>query len=202
MTDTNSRTPDKRKAKLVGGAFVVLLALYGLFKPALERQFGIDLPDQPRQATPFDESRSVADQNSADTQNGEKAVGDRLRDVGGNVLVSTAGLRYVPGSREGHRLDHVLRHDNDIPDRPGKHGVFDGGRDDLLRVLDEAWVLVKTNDKAVETQHGDGRAVHDVDMGRRVGFVGGQVGNERDKPAARHIRLIVEGDNVISAYPY
>jgi hypothetical protein len=110
-------------------------------------------------------------------------------------------LKYGPGSQEGHRLKHVLRHDNDLPDRPGKHGVFDGDQDEMLEVIDEAWSLVKSNATAVRTSHEGSRDIHD-DLKRRIGFVGGQVGNERGKPAAAHLRLIVEGDSIISAYPY
>jgi hypothetical protein len=38
-------------------------------------------------------------------------------------------------------------------------------------------------------------------MQRRIGFVGGRVGAERRHPAARKVRLVLEGNKVITAYP-
>lgn len=138
---------------------------------------------------------------SNDTRPPGDALG-QLTDVGDGVLLSTAGLRYTPGSEEGHRLQHVLRHDNDIPNRPGKHGVFDGDRDTLLRVLDEAYLLIKSGDRRVQTQRQGNRTVYTVDMQRRIGFVGGQVGRASGNPTVNRVRLILEDDRVITAYPY
>jgi hypothetical protein len=44
--------------------------------------------------------------------------------------------------------------------------------------------------------------VYTIDMGRRVGYVGGRAGAAAGNPAANHIQLVVEnGNQVISAYP-
>ena len=40
-----------------------------------------------------------------------------MEQLPGDVRRSPAGLLYKPGSREGHRLKHVMRHLDDIPDR-------------------------------------------------------------------------------------
>ena len=125
-----------------------------------------------------------------------------MTDIGGGVKRSTAGLRYTPGSEEGHRLKHVLRHDNDIPDRPGSHGVFDGDAETLLAVIDEAYLLAKQGGPRVKTERQGDRQVHEVDLRRRIGFVGGQVGERRRHPPATRVRLILEGDRVISAFPF
>jgi hypothetical protein len=38
-------------------------------------------------------------------------------------------------------------------------------------------------------------------LGRSVGFVGGQAGAALGNPAASHVRLVLEGTNVITAFP-
>lgn len=117
--------------------------------------------------------------------------------------VSPEGLVYT-GSRSGeHRTDHVLRHAKDQPNRPGNHGVFDADGDDVFRLIDEAYVLVKQNSRQVSKDPPrDGKTAFLVDMKRRIGFRGGKSGNRAGKPAAKKMKLILADDRVITAYPY
>lgn len=123
-----------------------------------------------------------------------------LRDTGGDRYVSPAGLLYTPGSAEGHRIEHVRRHTEDDPGRPGSHGVFDGGIEGALKTIDNAYVRAKEGTRTTK-QEEDGRVVYTVDMGKRVGFVGGRDGGRRNKPMARRVTLVLEGNRVITAYP-
>lgn len=135
----------------------------------------------------------------------ESAVAPRLgelTELADGVKRSTAGLLYTPGSREGHRLTHVLRHGDDQPSRPGLHGVFDGDADDLLAVIDEAYLLVQAGSPQVQTRHERQRTVHEVNLRRRIGFVGGQEGGRRGNPPATRVRLVLEDDRVITAFPF
>lgn len=125
----------------------------------------------------------------------------KLKTVEKNTYESTAGLRYGPGSREGHRLSHLFRHAEDDPDRPGSHGVFEGGREKTLEVLDEAWLKAEKGGKDVQSKKEEGRVVYTINMQRRIGYVGGQSGKRSGKPAATHVRMVLEGKNVITAYP-
>lgn len=113
---------------------------------------------------------------------------------------SPAGLIYGPGSAEGHRLQHLQRHTADRPDRPGPHGVFDGGMPQALRTIDEAYRLAISNTRTA-TRRDRGRTIHTVDLEKRVGYVGGRDGARRGKPAARSVRIVLEGNRVITAYP-
>lgn len=123
-----------------------------------------------------------------------------LREVGRERYISPAGLMYTPGSAEGHRLEHLRRHTADQPGRPGKHGVFDGGMEGALKTIDKAYENAKIGKRT--TQKTDkGRTIYTVDMGKRVGFVGGREGNQRRKPMARRVQLVLEGNRVITAYP-
>lgn len=45
------------------------------------------------------------------------------------------------------------------------------------------------------------RTVYTVNMGREVGFIGGQLGAAMGNPGAFHIRLVLEGTNVITGFP-
>jgi hypothetical protein len=207
MANDGFKIPPRIKRKLIGAAVVLVLAVFSAFRPDSGTETDQTRDDQAttvetiaREASTGSEADSAA--VNAPPGNRDDSNAGILRDIGNKVKVSAAGLKYGPGSQEGHRLKHVLRHDNDLPDRPGKHGVFDGDQDEMLKVIDEAWSLVKSNATAVRTSHEGSRDIHDVDLKRRIGFVGGQVGNERGKPAASHVRLIVEGDSIISAYPY
>lgn len=126
-----------------------------------------------------------------------------LQDIGRGVLRSKAGLLYKPGSAEGHRTKHLARHTEDQPDRPGSHGVFEGGEEAMYAVLDEAYQMIKDKSPQVKVREQEGRqAVYEVDLGRRIGFVGGETGARRNHPAARRVRMVIEdGDEIITAFP-
>ncbi|MCA9241917.1 MAG: hypothetical protein KDA37_17020, partial [Planctomycetales bacterium] len=54
--------------------------------------------------------------------------------------------------------------------------------------------------RTTKRQNGD-RTIFIVDMGRRVGYVGGRSGNRDGRPAAHHVQLVVVGDKFITCYP-
>jgi hypothetical protein len=41
-----------------------------------------------------------------------------------------------------------------------------------------------------------------ADLRRRIGFVGGQQGWRQGNPPATHVRLVLEDDRVITAFPF
>jgi hypothetical protein len=140
-----------------------------------------------------------ASTTAGNSTNDEPALG-QLTEIGRGSLRSTAGLVYR-SLRSEHRIDHVLRHAEDDPDRP-VHGVFDGDRAEILAVIDEAWQMAQQRGPpAVQTEQQDDRTVYIIDLGRRIGYVGGQSGQRRRHPACRHLQLVVEGDEVVTAYP-
>ncbi|MCA9110701.1 MAG: hypothetical protein KDA52_12180, partial [Planctomycetaceae bacterium] len=83
------------------------------------------------------------------------------------------------------------------------HGVFDGDRDEIFAIIDEAYLLIQERGPPDATSdQQDGRTVWTIDLGRRIGYVGGQTGERSHHPAAQHLKLILEnGTNVVSAYP-
>lgn len=111
---------------------------------------------------------------------------------------SPAGLLYGsdPDARFDSRVDHVLNHASDIPNRPGAHGVFTV---DALPATDEAWVAVRRGAAVAQPQ--GPRTVYFVNMHREVGFVGGQSGVASGNPSVTYVKLVLQGDNVISSYP-
>lgn len=165
------------------------------------------LADRMRPTTRIDSSRSVT--TSAPSSEQEKTAASEstddglygyLREVSPDRYVSPAGLLYTPGSAEGHRLEHLRRHTIDDPSRPGSHGVFDGEMEGALKSIDNAYQRAKQGQRTTK-QVADGRTIYTVDMGGRVGFIGGRDGNRKRKPMARRVRLVVEGNRVITAYP-
>ncbi|MGW3227196.1 polymorphic toxin-type HINT domain-containing protein [Kitasatospora sp. NPDC001095] len=106
-------------------------------------------------------------------------------DLGGGKFKSPAGVVYGPGSKHGHRVDHVLEHG--VPD-PSKttHSVFASGKDGVLGVIDKAWL------KRGAPEPGDPGAFV-VDMGEVVGTAG-----------EKKVRLIVKPgtSEIITAYPW
>lgn len=151
-----------------------------------------------------------ASETPADPVSEEKAAADGastsrlrygiLREVRPQYFESPQGLMYVPGSAEGHRLEHLRRHTADQPKRPGKHGVFDGGMEGALRSIDLAYEQAQQN-RRTRREIDRGRTIYTVQMSRRVGYVGGRDGNRNRRPTASRIKLVLEGRNVITAYP-
>ena len=125
----------------------------------------------------------------------------RLRQTSDGVYESAAGLRYRQGGADGHRIDHILRHARDAPERP-VHGVFAGTRDDILGVIDEAYSIARQRGPPdVRVRREDSRTVYTVKLGRKIGYLGGQSGKRQRHPPLTHLRLVLEGRDVITAFP-
>ena len=125
----------------------------------------------------------------------------QLNEIRKNVFESTAGLRYVPGSADNHRLRHVMQHAKDDTTKP-VHGVFEGNRDQILAVIDEAYLKVAKGGRDVHREAQNDRLVYTVNLGRKIGYMGGSEGKRTNNPACRYVRMVLEDGNVvISAYP-
>lgn len=125
-----------------------------------------------------------------------------LKELGNNVWLSPAGLRYAGLDPAGlTRVEHVERHCRDIPDRDGPHGVFDGGSGVAFAVIDEAWQTAQENNLRAERE-GD-RSSYTVNLGRRIGYLGGSTGARRRHPPLEKVFIVFETGtkNVITAFP-
>lgn len=155
---------------------------------------------QPREAS----SREADVLESRDPRGSRDSSGGRLygmlADQGNERYLSPAGLLYTRGSQEGHRLKHLERHIEDDPSRPGSHGVFDGGMEGALAAIDLAYTRAKSGAKTTVEEE-DGRTIYTVDLGKRIGYIGGSEGRRRKNPMARRLRLVVDQNRVITAYP-
>lgn len=130
----------------------------------------------------------------------KRQSGDFLRSVGRDRLMSPEGLLYTMGPRGEHRVDHVLRHGRDMPNRP-VHSVFEGGRNDILALIDEAYVLVKADSPQVRSSDSRDNEAYTIKMNRKVGYEGGQKGKRNGYPDLKSVKLILDGNRVITAYP-
>lgn len=215
----------------LSGRWVVLLlvaaVVYAFAQPYLEAKLGIDLPgltDSAETKSAEQENRSDSEQarapqsdseggltkrsskantssSSADAVTAELLRSGFLQQAGRQVYETPAGLRYTRGSKHGHRLKHVLSHAEDEPNRPGQHGVFEpGDLETVLRVIDEAYEQALSGSNTKTEQEGN-RTVYEVNLRRTIGYIGGQSGNRRGNPAAKHVRMIVQEKNLITAFP-
>jgi hypothetical protein len=125
-----------------------------------------------------------------------------LRETAKEEYLSPAGLLYTRGSAEGHRLKHIERHLTDDPQRPGKHGVFDGDMPQVIRWIDEAYELAKRGGPGTKKSAEDGRIIYEASLGKSIGFIGGRDGRRDNHPEARRLRLVIDGNKVITAFPF
>ncbi|MEM6798394.1 MAG: hypothetical protein AAF589_02675 [Planctomycetota bacterium] len=179
-----------------------LLVAYVLAQPYLERTLGVSLPGLARGGTPAGDRAPVAPPVESPGKSPSPATANSyLRDLGNEVYETPAGLRYKRGSQHGHRLKHLLAHAEDMSDRPGQHGVFDDhDLGSLVRLVDAAYEQAERGER-VAVRREEGREVFTIDVGKRIGYIGGRSGNRRGRPAARHVRLVLQGKSVITAYP-
>lgn len=119
-----------------------------------------------------------------------------LTPAGRGRFESTAGLIYSQ-----YRIDHVMEHSRDIPDKP-THGVFEGTKDDIFALIDEAYELAQKRGppQVVIEDEGD-RTTYTVNLNRKVGHGGGQSGARRRNPPLKFLKIVLEGDEVITAFP-
>ncbi|MFT5299412.1 MAG: hypothetical protein ACI87E_003196 [Mariniblastus sp.] len=135
--------------------------------------------------------------NSQTNQQQPKKSGSYLLPAGGKNLKSPGGLIY-----SGDRSDHVLRHDHDMPERP-THGVFTANGDDVFRLIDEAYVLIKAKSSQVRTKEaGGGKTEYVIDLKRKIGHKGGQSGKRQSNPALYKVKLILADNRIVTAFPY
>jgi len=151
--------------------------------------------------TPTTPSKTIAKSKKDADQVDSAPLYGFLSEVSRNRYKSPAGLVYGPGSEEGHRLKHIARHLEDQPHRPGSHGVFDGGMKAFLVNIDDAYQRAKKGAKGTTKKEDDGSMVYEVTFEKAIGFIGGEAGRRKKNPATKKIRLVVRGENVITAFP-
>ena len=201
---------------------MVLAALvlgYQYSRPTLEGWLKIDLPAINRRggrshAHSNQDDRYKANLPSATTNSGQPprsgghsidltGSGDfQLKEVGRDRYQTPAGLLYTMGPRGEHRIQHVMRHAKDQPNRPA-HGVFmgNGDQDTVLKIIDDAYELVKTKSHRAVHESSKGNDKYDVDMQRKIGFEGGEKGQRSNNRALNKVRMILDGNRVITAFP-
>ena len=119
-----------------------------------------------------------------------------LTPAGRGRFESTAGLIYSQ-----YRIDHVMEHSQDIPDKP-THGVFEGTKDEIFALIDEAYELAqKKGPPQVVIQDEGDRTTYTVNLNRKIGHGGGQSGARRRNPPLKFVKIVLEGDEVITAFP-
>jgi RHS repeat-associated protein len=136
----------------------------------------------------------------------ERNVLGPLRRTGPDTFESrNTGLTYGPDPRFGNRVNHVLNHTVDDPNRM-VHGVFSGDRN-VFDQVDDAYTRSQSATTGVVreptqmTNHGP-LDVSTSTGGRPVGFVGGSGGAAAGNPSTGYVRNVIRnGNEVITSYP-
>ncbi|MBX3423606.1 MAG: hypothetical protein KF752_18775 [Pirellulaceae bacterium] len=149
-----------------------------------------------------DHGKALGTQKSEPSAGSAHLLHGLLQEKSRDEYVSPAGLRYTRGSEEGHRLKHLEKHLADQPDRPGRHGVFYGDLPQVLRWLDEAYTRACMGAKGTRSHEEAGRTVYEVTFAKPLGYIGGRDGKRQNNPDSRRLRLVVDGDFVITAFPF
>ena len=158
--------------KIAFGAILVCIIGYRYYNqnfagPAVDRQATNQQGDNHDYSVNFPDQGNSGDKFSPIKQSQSNSF---LTSAGGKNLRSPAGLIYGSGSKEGHRTKHVLKHAQDDPNRRGTHGVFNANGDDVFRLIDEAYELVKSKSRQVKSEESRGNMAHVIDMKRKIGF--------------------------------
>ena len=94
-----------------------------------------------------------------------------------------------------------MEHARDNKEKP-VHGVFLGNREEILAVIDEAYQIArKRGPPTVKKEEEGDRTVYLVDMKRKIGYLGGKVGDRKNHPPCRFLQLVLEENAVITAFP-
>ena len=194
---------DKLKVRWVVGVGVLVVS-YLVLQPVLERALDVDLLGL-GDLSKYSQATGKSSGNTSPPNPVDASAPGELEKVfrsdSRKPYVSPAGLRYTRGSKEGHRLKHLMAHARDEPNRPGQHGVFDSNvLAEVVALVDEAYLQAQTG-RDTHMQREDERVVYDVNLRRRIGYVGGASGKRKNHPAAKHLRLVLQGDRVITAFP-
>lgn len=194
-------------------AIIAVLLCYAVAQPFLNRQFGWSLPslasllgeesagESPNQPESRPSQDAPSPSPSIDPGDSSLKYG-YLKETSTDNYLSPAGLRYTPGSEEGHRLKHLARHLKDQPNRENTHGVFYGDMPQVLRWLDQTYERAEAGEKGTSRRDERGRVVYEAGFDKPIGFVGGKPGKRKGNPEARRIRLVTDDQRVITAFPY
>ena len=186
---------------------------YAVLQPVLNRQFGWSLPslaslasnEQARenrhaeQQGPANQTQSKSTPTEFSDESGLKY--GYLQEIAPDDFLSPGGLRYTRGSEQGHRLKHLARHLEDHPSRD-VHGVFYGDMPQVLRWLDDVYERAKSGAKGTKRKEERGRITFEAGFSKPIGYVGGKRGKREGNPEVRDVRLVVDKDRVITAFPF
>lgn len=188
-------------AKLFDGKTVQVSGKLETYKGKLQLKL-----TSPKQISIIDDVQKSVGRDESSVADEDEPIGigqvTYLKQIGDTHWLSPAGLEYRGRDPQGlTRVEHVLRHAQDIPDRDGSHGVFTGGVDRVFQTIDEAWKLAEKKRLKPDVQ--GNRSTLTVTMGRKVGYLGGRNGRQRRNPELRKIFIVFETDtkNIVTAFP-
>ena len=99
------------------------------------------------------------------------------------------------------RLEHIMRHTRDMPRRK-KHGVFSVSRAEVINLMDQTWLAVKSG--RLRGKARGGNVAYTYRLRKEVGYLGGQEGARKGHPKLNAVRMVLrEGTSeVITFFPF
>ncbi len=73
---------------------------------------------------------------------------------------------------------------------------------DALKCIDDAFARGKRGAKGVRKTQEENRTIYEVPFTQPIGYVGGRDGKRDGNPPAKRLRLVVEGNKFITAFPF
>lgn len=202
MVEVADGFDDLLPCRLVGGAGLrAAITIQSLKPPCTPQQIAQAFTSLDSQARllKLKAPAAIADEIVASAKAG-------LHPTGANTWESRAGLTYGPDNQFGNRILHVMNHAEENLARE-LHGVFDSGVRGSLAVVDEGWQKVlafgSSNPGEVRILEQKGiRTTYEVNMHRRIGYVGGDLGNQLGRPKAEYLLIVVDNlHDIVTAYP-
>jgi hypothetical protein len=96
---------------------------------------------------------------------------------------------------------HIYEHTENDPKKP-IHGIFDISNEDVDNLLEEIKKIILENNKKIFRRYFSGQEfIYEIDMGRKIGWMGGEYGEENGFPATSLVRVIMDRGLVKSCYP-
>jgi len=105
------------------------------------------------------------------------------------TVISPAGIRYSAGSKEGHRIYHIIeRHGSSLKGTPGHGTLFNVDGEDLFKLIDEVYGNGKIVGTPILQDNGNTKVIYQAS--KKIGFNG-----------ETKLEMIFNDDGIVTAYP-
>lgn len=73
---------------------------------------------------------------------------------------------------------------------------------EFLQIIDTGYTRAKNKEPGTSTETDEGRDVMNIRFSTEIGFLGGQDGKRKGNPPLKRLKIVLDKDSVITAYPF